>query len=73
MFNRKPHCRNFRIVLHQLIPLFKKLGFCDLTKLKFGIVQKKGGPCGVLASIQAYVLYELIFSNGESPKDLNLV
>lgn len=37
--------------------------FCDLAKLKFGVVQKKGGPCGVMASVQAYILQELIFSN----------
>ena len=36
--------------------------FCDLAKLKFGIVQKKGGPCGVLAAIQAYILQDLLFS-----------
>jgi len=43
--------------------------FCDLAKLKFGIVQKKGGPCGVLASVQAYVIQELVFCNeGASPQ-----
>ena len=55
----------------------QNFGFCDIAKLKFGIVQKKGGPCGVLASVQTYILYELIFGqenlNGEPPKDLNLM
>ena len=37
--------------------------FCDLAKLKFGTVQKKGGPCGVLASVQSYILQELIYSD----------
>jgi len=37
--------------------------FCELAKLKFGIVQTKGGPCGVLASVQAYVIQELVFCN----------
>jgi hypothetical protein len=55
----------------------QNFGFCDIAKLKFGVVQKKGGPCGVLASVQTYILYELIFGqdnlNGEPPKDLNLM
>ncbi|CAF0769235.1 unnamed protein product [Brachionus calyciflorus] len=50
------------------------LKFCDFAKLKFGIVQKKGGPCGVLAAIQSYTLLELIFGNNdETSKDLNLI
>ena len=40
--------------------------FCDLAKLKFGVVQRKGGPCGVLASVQAYILQELIYSADNS-------
>lgn len=52
----------------------QNLGFCDYAKLKFGIVQKKGGPCGVLACIQSYVLLEIVFpNNGEPPKDTNLM
>jgi hypothetical protein len=55
----------------------QNFGFCDLAKLKFGVVQKKGGPCGVLASVQTYILYELIFGQ-ENPtedtsKDLNIM
>jgi hypothetical protein len=46
--------------------------FSDITKLKFGIVQKKGGPCGVLASVQSYVLLDLIFSSDE-PKEPNMM
>jgi hypothetical protein len=59
--------------------LMQNLAFGDIAKLKFGIVQKKGGPCGVLAAIQAYVLLELLFpsnsSNSEQqpPRDLNLM
>uniref|UniRef100_UPI00398F3F98 probable ubiquitin carboxyl-terminal hydrolase MINDY-4 n=1 Tax=Pristiophorus japonicus TaxID=55135 RepID=UPI00398F3F98 len=37
--------------------------FNDLPDLKYGIVQKKGGPCGVLAAIQACVLQKLIFED----------
>ncbi|KAJ7322111.1 hypothetical protein JRQ81_018398 [Phrynocephalus forsythii] len=41
--------------------------FNDSPQLKYGIVQKKGGPCGVLAAVQAYVLGHLIF--GDSGKN----
>ena len=58
--------------------LGQDLAFCNLSKLKFGLVQKRGGPCGVLASLQAYILLELAFSFGGgesatlSSKDFNL-
>ena len=56
----------------------QSFGFNDYAKIKFGIVQKKGGPCGVLASVQAYVLYELIFGgdengSGSPAKEINLM
>ncbi|XP_073533308.1 probable ubiquitin carboxyl-terminal hydrolase MINDY-4 isoform X2 [Phyllobates terribilis] len=35
--------------------------FTNSKKLKYGIVQKKGGPCGVLAAVQACVLKHLLF------------
>ena len=35
------------------------LYFCEKTGLKYGLVQAQGGPCGVLAALQAYVLREL--------------
>ncbi|XP_067824395.1 probable ubiquitin carboxyl-terminal hydrolase MINDY-4 [Heptranchias perlo] len=37
--------------------------FNELPDLKYGIVQKKGGPCGVLAAIQACVLQKLVFED----------
>ncbi|XP_069771024.1 probable ubiquitin carboxyl-terminal hydrolase MINDY-4 [Narcine bancroftii] len=37
--------------------------FNDLLELKYGIIQKKGGPCGVLAAVQACVLQKLIFED----------
>ncbi|XP_026201038.1 probable ubiquitin carboxyl-terminal hydrolase MINDY-4 [Anabas testudineus] len=40
--------------------------FSETHDLRYGIVQKKGGPCGVLASIQAFVLKKLLFENTES-------
>eukprot|EP00026_Physarum_polycephalum_P001015 Phypoly_transcript_01016.p1 GENE.Phypoly_transcript_01016~~Phypoly_transcript_01016.p1 ORF type:complete len:561 (-),score=69.04 Phypoly_transcript_01016:94-1776(-) len=35
--------------------------FSDCPDLKYGLVQLAGGPCGVIAAVQAYVLKELIF------------
>ncbi|KAK0155215.1 putative ubiquitin carboxyl-terminal hydrolase MINDY-4 [Merluccius polli] len=35
--------------------------FSETPDLRYGIVQKKGGPCGVLASVQACVLQKLLF------------
>lgn len=40
--------------------------FSETHDLRYGIVQKKGGPCGVLASIQAFFLKKLLFENTES-------
>ncbi|XP_022605230.1 probable ubiquitin carboxyl-terminal hydrolase MINDY-4 isoform X1 [Seriola dumerili] len=40
--------------------------FSETHDLRYGIVQKKGGPCGVLASIQAFVLKKLLFENMEN-------
>ncbi|KAK2835491.1 hypothetical protein Q5P01_015975 [Channa striata] len=40
--------------------------FSETHDLRYGIVQKKGGPCGVLASLQAFVLKKLLFENTES-------
>ncbi|XP_015667888.2 probable ubiquitin carboxyl-terminal hydrolase MINDY-4 [Protobothrops mucrosquamatus] len=37
--------------------------FSENPQLKYGIVQKKGGPCGVLAAVQAHVLQHLIFGD----------
>ncbi|XP_032093156.1 probable ubiquitin carboxyl-terminal hydrolase MINDY-4 isoform X2 [Thamnophis elegans] len=37
--------------------------FSENPELKYGIVQKKGGPCGVLAAVQAHVLQHLIFGD----------
>ncbi|XP_065840318.1 probable ubiquitin carboxyl-terminal hydrolase MINDY-4 isoform X2 [Oscarella lobularis] len=36
--------------------------FCDICNLEYGLVQFKGGPCGLLASLQAYVLKHLLFT-----------
>ncbi|NXU52825.1 MINY4 hydrolase, partial [Turnix velox] len=43
--------------------------FSNTPQLKYGIVQKKGGPCGVLAAVQACVLQQLIFAESNRNKD----
>ncbi|KAM6281881.1 putative ubiquitin carboxyl-terminal hydrolase MINDY-4 isoform 2-T2 [Porphyrio hochstetteri] len=43
--------------------------FNSIPQLKYGIVQKKGGPCGVLAAVQACVLQQLIFADNNRDKD----
>ncbi|MEQ2219724.1 hypothetical protein XENOCAPTIV_022584, partial [Xenoophorus captivus] len=40
--------------------------FSDACDLRYGIVQRKGGPCGILASIQAFFLKKLLFENTDS-------
>ncbi|KAM6452915.1 putative ubiquitin carboxyl-terminal hydrolase MINDY-4 isoform 1-T1 [Liasis olivaceus] len=41
----------------------QSFAFNENPELKYGIVQKKGGPCGVLAAVQAHVLQHLIFGD----------
>ncbi|XP_027551329.1 probable ubiquitin carboxyl-terminal hydrolase MINDY-4 isoform X3 [Neopelma chrysocephalum] len=43
--------------------------FSNIPQLKYGIVQKKGGPCGVLAAVQACVLQQLLFADSNRNKD----
>ncbi|XP_043103484.1 probable ubiquitin carboxyl-terminal hydrolase MINDY-4 [Puntigrus tetrazona] len=53
----------------------QNLTFSDIPGLKYGIVQKKGGPCGVLAAVQACVLQKLLFeesSNESSERRLEV-
>ncbi|KAB5567107.1 hypothetical protein PHYPO_G00228960 [Pangasianodon hypophthalmus] len=40
--------------------------FSSRPALRYGIVQKKGGPCGVLAAVQATVLQKLLFEGTSS-------
>lgn len=39
----------------------QSFAFNDAASLKYGIVQNKGGPCGVLAAVQGCVLQKLLF------------
>ena len=40
---------------------FNKPGSGASDKLKFGLYQEKGGPCGILAAVQAYIIRFLTF------------
>ncbi|XP_023565731.1 probable ubiquitin carboxyl-terminal hydrolase MINDY-4 [Octodon degus] len=46
----------------------QSFSFSDTASLRYGIVQNKGGPCGVLAAVQGCVLQKLLFG-GESGVD----
>ncbi|KAM6152075.1 putative ubiquitin carboxyl-terminal hydrolase MINDY-4 [Erethizon dorsatum] len=46
----------------------QSFSFSDTASLRYGIVQNKGGPCGVLAAVQGCVLQKLLFG-GESGAD----
>ncbi|CAD5111130.1 DgyrCDS468 [Dimorphilus gyrociliatus] len=50
------------------------IAFNEEPKLLYGIVQRKGGPCGALAAIQAWLLYYLLFSemSGDSMRSERL-
>ena len=37
--------------------------FSDRDLIKFGLVQHRGGPCGVLAAVQAFIVKFLAFSD----------
>ncbi|XP_035304446.1 probable ubiquitin carboxyl-terminal hydrolase MINDY-4 isoform X6 [Cricetulus griseus] len=50
----------------------QNFSFSDTASLKYGIVQNKGGPCGVLAAVQGCVLKKLLFDEG-SRTNSNLV
>ncbi|KAJ3045390.1 hypothetical protein HDV00_010260 [Rhizophlyctis rosea] len=41
----------------------KGFEFCEREELRYGIVQQKGGPCGLLAAVQAFVLKHLLFTS----------
>lgn len=44
----------------------QNFSFSQNASLKYGLVQKKGGPCGIMASVQSYIVRELLFpSNGK--------
>ncbi|CAG0924241.1 unnamed protein product [Notodromas monacha] len=60
----------FGSILKTFPPEWSKQGFLfsDLTGLKFGLIQHGGGPCGVLAALQAMTLRNLLFGSALYPK-----
>ncbi|XP_062517823.1 probable ubiquitin carboxyl-terminal hydrolase MINDY-4 [Corticium candelabrum] len=46
--------------------------FCDLPGLEYGLIQLKGGPCGVLASVQAFIIKHLLFASNEKKPNRKL-
>nr|DAD22552.1 TPA_asm: hypothetical protein HUJ06_024015 [Nelumbo nucifera] len=46
-----------------------KVRFSSDQETSMGLVQHEGGPCGVLATIQAFVLKYLLFATDEEGKD----
>jgi hypothetical protein len=42
--------------------LSQALTFNDKNELHFGLIQPKGGPCGILAALQGFILQYLLFS-----------
>ncbi|XP_006816566.1 putative ubiquitin carboxyl-terminal hydrolase MINDY-4 [Saccoglossus kowalevskii] len=47
-------------------------GFSNKPRLEYGMVQHKGGPCGVLASVQACMLQHLLFGKDKVPSTASL-
>lgn len=45
--------------------LRQDFSFCRRSGLEYGLVQKKGGPCGVLAAVQAALLKEMLFGEDQ--------
>ncbi|XP_064613646.1 probable ubiquitin carboxyl-terminal hydrolase MINDY-4 isoform X2 [Liolophura sinensis] len=46
---------------------YQSFTFSDQPHLMYGFVQKKGGPCGVLAAVQAVLLQEMLFVTDRVP------
>ena len=60
--------------LHQAFT-FRRSTAAAAAELSFGLVQKKGGPCGVLAVVQAFILKFWLFQTQThqlSPLNLQL-
>ncbi|XP_071947086.1 probable ubiquitin carboxyl-terminal hydrolase MINDY-4 [Antedon mediterranea] len=47
-------------------------GFSNAARLEYGIVQHKGGPCGILASVQACMLQQLLFGERKHASSASL-
>lgn len=49
--------------------LCQGIGFCDIPGLLFGLIQRRPGTCGLMSTVQAYFILELLYCN-ELTKDL---
>ncbi|CAL1593608.1 unnamed protein product [Knipowitschia caucasica] len=45
--------------------------FSEIHDLRYGIVQTKGGPCGVLASVQGFVMKKMLFEDSDGSNCFN--
>ncbi|XP_022258699.1 probable ubiquitin carboxyl-terminal hydrolase MINDY-4, partial [Limulus polyphemus] len=50
--------RNFNPEWHH-----QSFTFSNHKDLMYGLIQRKGGPCGVLAAVQAYIILHLVFGD----------
>ncbi|XP_019864184.1 PREDICTED: probable ubiquitin carboxyl-terminal hydrolase FAM188B [Amphimedon queenslandica] len=41
----------------------------EVPSLSYGLVQHKGGPCGVLACVQSYIIKNMLFADGANSAD----
>lgn len=54
------------VLLLRLFSCVQGFSYTDVANLRYGLVQHEGGPCGVLAVVQAYVLRFMLES---APRD----
>ena len=47
--------------------------FNNTHGLAFGLIQKRGGPCGVLAVVQAFILKNLLYSAADGNSSIGLM
>lgn len=51
---------------HSIIDRWSNQGFQFARNIPFGLLQVSGGPCGVLASVQGFIIKNLFFDNSFS-------
>ncbi|KAG9406571.1 hypothetical protein AC1031_002889 [Aphanomyces cochlioides] len=57
------------VVLQALMECCQGFSFSTVEGLRYGIIQHEGGPCGVMAVVQAYVLYYLFKEDSATWQD----
>jgi len=67
-YNRISPSPNAQVGCHAHLPFFRFFKIAILCRpladLGYGLIQYKGGPCGILASVQAFVIAYLLFGDG---------